>query len=314
MTDLSDRLASAAASAYAVPPEDFLATRKALVADAKAAGDREGAAAIAALRKPSVAAWAMNAAVRADAALGADLEDLGARMRDAQSRLDVAVLQGLRGDREALLGRFVDAAVAAGASGGRALSAAARDEVHATVVAALADAAASTAVTSGTLTRSLSYSGFGEVDLHDAVAVTSTGRVLAVVRGGAGGDPSALAPDGASTEGDGQGVSEARDSGEAAREAAREAIREERVAALDAARRALDEAEGGVSAALEASRRARGRVEEAEHLLVEATRRLEARTAEHALADQAMRAATRRHADAATEVDRAAAALAELEE
>jgi hypothetical protein len=310
VTDLSDRLASAAASAYAVPPEDFLATRKALVADAKAAGDREGAAAIAALRKPSVAAWAMNAAVRADAALGADLEDLGARMRDAQSRLDVAVLQGLRGDREALLGRFVDAAVAAGASGGRALSAAARDEVHATVVAALADAAASTAVTSGTLTRSLSYSGFGEVDLHDAVAVTSTGRVLAVVRGGAGGDPSALAPDGASTEGDGQGVSEARDSGEAAREA----IREERVAALDAARRALDEAEGGVSAALEASRRARGRVEEAEHLLVEATRRLEARTAEHALADQAMRAATRRHADAATEVDRAAAALAELEE
>src|SRR5699024_2156631 len=40
---------------------------------------------------------------------------------------------------------------------------------------------------SGTLTRSLSYSGFGEVDLSEAAATTSTGVVLTSIPGGRGG-------------------------------------------------------------------------------------------------------------------------------
>ena len=57
-------------------PGEFLAVRSACVAEAKAAGDKEAAAAIGRLRKPSVAAWAINDAVRADEALVADLDDV----------------------------------------------------------------------------------------------------------------------------------------------------------------------------------------------------------------------------------------------
>jgi hypothetical protein len=48
-------------------------------------------------------------------------------------------------------------------------------------VAALADEGAAAAVSSGQLTRALSYSGFGEVDLSEAVARTTSGAILTVV-------------------------------------------------------------------------------------------------------------------------------------
>src|SRR5690242_10980815 len=45
---------------YAAEPHLFVAGRDAAVAAARAAGDTRGAAAIAALRKPTVAAWLVN--------------------------------------------------------------------------------------------------------------------------------------------------------------------------------------------------------------------------------------------------------------
>ena len=53
--------------------------------------------------------------------------------------------------------------------------------MRATAVAALADEGAGTAVSSGQLTRALSYSGFGEVDLSEAVARTASGAILTLV-------------------------------------------------------------------------------------------------------------------------------------
>lgn len=46
---------------YGVPPEDFLARRKELVAAAKKRGDAEAAASIGAARRPTTAAWVVNA-------------------------------------------------------------------------------------------------------------------------------------------------------------------------------------------------------------------------------------------------------------
>ena len=66
------------------------------------------------------------------------------------------------------------------------LSAAAQQDVRATAIAALADERASAAVTSGQLTRALSYSGFGEVDLAEAVARTAGGAILTILPGGRG--------------------------------------------------------------------------------------------------------------------------------
>lgn len=161
-----------------------MAERKRLVAQAKDAGDGEAAKALAVLRKPSLAAWAVNRVARSAPEAVAQLADLGARMRAAQGRLDTATLTGLRPDRDRALEAFLAAAVSAVAEAGRTLSPAAQQDVRATAIAALADEQATVAVTSGQLTRALSYSGFGEVDLSEAVARTASGAILTVVRGG----------------------------------------------------------------------------------------------------------------------------------
>lgn len=196
----TDPLAAAMGRLYGVALEEFMATRTALVAEAKQAGDKPLAAAIGKLRKPSLGAWAVNLVARHDPETVSAVLELGARMRAAQSALDAAALTGLRGERDAAVDGFVRAAVAQAAAADRALSGAGQDEVRATAIAALADAAAAEAVASGQLTKALSYSGFGEVDLSDAVVRTSSGAVLSVIQGGAGRTAEPAADDGAQDE------------------------------------------------------------------------------------------------------------------
>src|SRR5690348_2390214 len=82
MPDVPDSGAFAAAlrSLYAVPPEDFMAERKRLVAAEKADGDPAVAKEIGTLRKPSLAAWAVNLLAREAPDLVDGLADLGGRM------------------------------------------------------------------------------------------------------------------------------------------------------------------------------------------------------------------------------------------
>lgn len=195
-------VAESARTVYAVPLAEFVATRKAVAADVKASvaaelGAKEGTAAaktVLALRKPTLTAWAMNLVPRGDDTTAlADLVGLGARMRAAQSRLDTATLTSVRGERDAALTAYVDLVVAAAEKQGGSLSPAARDEVRASAIAALADESASDALASGQLTRALSYSGFGEVDLTGAVGVTSSGSIVSVLPGGGEGAAGAQA-------------------------------------------------------------------------------------------------------------------------
>jgi hypothetical protein len=181
---MADRLAQAMQTLYAAGPDEFMALRKRLVAEAKADQDKTAGGEIGKLRKPSVAAWAVNLVARTAPDVVEELVDLGQQMRDAQSRLDAAALTGMRKDRDAAVEAFVGAAAAAVDGEGRKLTPAAQQEVRATAIAALADERATQAVASGQLTRALSYSGFGEVDLAEALARTSGGAILTVVRGG----------------------------------------------------------------------------------------------------------------------------------
>ena len=199
-------LRAAVSALYAAPPADFIATRKEWVARLRSEGRKDVAKEVAALRKPSVSAAAINALVRADDPVAGQLRDVGTRLRHAQSALDAAGLAALRGDRDALLAAWAEAARTHAAS---SLTASVESEVRDTAVAALADAEATEVVLSGALTRSLSYSGFGEVDIADAVARTSTGVVLTRIDGGGQGtdapdvEPAPPSPDGASgTAGD----------------------------------------------------------------------------------------------------------------
>ncbi|MEO5983251.1 MAG: hypothetical protein ABIQ13_13150 [Pedococcus sp.] len=180
--DTSAHLAQALRAVYGASPTDFMAVRKELAGAARADGDAAGAKAIGALRKPSMAAWAVNLLAREAPELVEELVELGGRMRGAQARLDTATLTSLRPDRDRVVAEVVAAAAALVADAGRTLSASGQDDVRGTVIAALADEQASTAVTSGQLTRALSYSGFGEVDLSEAVVRTSSGSILSVVR------------------------------------------------------------------------------------------------------------------------------------
>ncbi|MFC8502412.1 hypothetical protein ACFUC1_08630 [Pedococcus sp. NPDC057267] len=289
---MADRVAEAMQDLYAVGPDEFMATRARLVADARAASDKAAATEIGRLRKPSLAAWAVNLTAREAEDVVADLVDLGERMRSAQSRLDAAALTGMRKERDATVEVYVRAATRAVSEAGRSLSPAAQQEVRATAIAALADEQASAAVTSGQLTRSLSYSGFGEVDLAEALARTTGGAILTVVPGGRGAragdgrpggvrkprdqqlddDAAGSGADGDGADGDGAGGEGADGDGaggEGAGDSAAE-LRAEREAELAQAERRLADAERAVSVARERAEETRERLAVVERQLAKA--------------------------------------------
>ncbi|HET9250212.1 MAG TPA: hypothetical protein VFP13_09795 [Actinomycetota bacterium] len=71
---------------YALPLERFTPERDALSKELAAAGDREGAARVKALRKPVVAAWAVNALAREDPDGIRALVEMGETLRSAHRR------------------------------------------------------------------------------------------------------------------------------------------------------------------------------------------------------------------------------------
>jgi len=69
---------------YALDPEEFVAARDAAVKALRGDGKRSEAAAVAKLRKPSVAAWLVNRLARDEADLLEALLDAGAKLREVQ--------------------------------------------------------------------------------------------------------------------------------------------------------------------------------------------------------------------------------------
>jgi hypothetical protein len=171
------QLGRIAAELYALPLDEFVAARTAAAKNAAAGTGLSLAAAVRALPKPSVAAWAVNilAAHRPDAVR--QLSELGQSMRRAQAALDAGTLRSLAQERRKLLTSVMETVRAVAEQQGRRLSAAVAAEVEQTLRAATVDERAAAAVRSGQLLRVLSADGVDLVDLHDAVAVPS---VLAV--------------------------------------------------------------------------------------------------------------------------------------
>jgi hypothetical protein len=156
-----------AAELYALPLDAFTRERNARAA---ATDDKALAGAIRSLRKPSLAAWVVDLLVRE---AGGELEqalELGAALREAQDELDAATLAELTGQRRALVSGLARRAAAIAKEQGVTVSGAASDEVEKTLNAAMRDAAASDAVRTGRLVRTLDVVGFDPVDLDGAVA------------------------------------------------------------------------------------------------------------------------------------------------
>jgi flagellar biosynthesis GTPase FlhF len=118
-----------------------------------------------------VAAWAVNMLAAYQPDILAQLNELGGRMRDAQSSLDAAALRELGRERRTLLASAVDTACSVAEEHGRSISGAVATAVEQTLRAATADEGAAAAVQSGRLLQVLSADGVDTVDLDGAVAV-----------------------------------------------------------------------------------------------------------------------------------------------
>ena len=164
-------LTAAVDELYGTAPADFIAVRTRLVAAAKAADDPELAAELKTLRKPTAVAWLLNRVARSEPEVITDLLDLGERMRTAQAKGDGAALAAARPERQEVVDGLVAAARRSAEEAGASFGTAASDGVGSTAVAALADPASGRALASGRLLRPLTYAGFGEVELDDAVAL-----------------------------------------------------------------------------------------------------------------------------------------------
>jgi len=179
---------------YAAPPERFVALRAAAVQDARAAGDPALARAIAALRKPTVAAWLLNLLAIRRPELVAELADLATQLRTAQRELRGPQLRELSARRRAAVAALVAQAreLAAAADPGLDSGRLPLVEVEQTLTAALADAEVADLLRAGRLLRPVRYAGFGEVPRPQLRLVT--GGAAGRERGGAAGSQRAGAP------------------------------------------------------------------------------------------------------------------------
>lgn len=172
-------VADAADELYGLSPAEFTAARDELSRQARAAGQRDDAAAIKKLAKPTVSAWLVNQLARNAPDQIARLTDVGDALQEAQRTLDGDRLRELSAERRQVVNDLLPAARRLSRQAGQPASAGVLDEVRATLEAALADAGARDAVRSGRLTRALAYAGLGEVDLSAALAVPASGAPAA---------------------------------------------------------------------------------------------------------------------------------------
>ena len=151
---------------YGLPLERFIPERTALARELRAARQRDEAAAVAALRKPSVAAWAVNQLVRTQGAAVEELYDAGDALRAAQSALlsgsgDGRALRAANERERAAVDALVEAARGLLDSDGHELSATVVERVGDTLHAAALDEDARAQVRAGRLEKELRHVGLG---------------------------------------------------------------------------------------------------------------------------------------------------------
>jgi len=230
---------------YAVEPEAFVAARDQLAKRLVADGDGDAAAAVKKLRKPTVAAWAIDRAARSQPELVEELLAAGERLTSAQRR----AVSGARGtddlrragdERRALIRRLTDLAARALEDAGRA-GEHARDEIAGTFEAATLDPAVADQVRAGVLERTVRPSG-GLGSLEG----------FTVVEGGAA-TSSAKKPSATAKREAEKAVAEAEKARAAADAAARRA-EEAGAAAAEAARQAQERKAAALAAERESKR------------------------------------------------------------
>jgi len=174
-------VSAAAAELYGADPQEFTERRKALAADARAAGDTAAAKQISALRKPTRAAWVVNQLARADPGARDRLAALGVALREAERAKNGPRLRELSAGRGPLIDELTGQALAV--AGVTDAPAGLREDVEATLTAVLADPDVAAEFAAGTLTRAAQWAGFGAASFGAVPGDDADSPALAVPDG-----------------------------------------------------------------------------------------------------------------------------------
>ncbi|WP_445257506.1 hypothetical protein [Nocardioides aurantiacus] len=293
-----ERLAAVADALYAGSVEEFVPRRDAAVKAAKQDGDPALATAVGKLRKPSVAAWAVNLLVRVEAEQIAQVLAVAASLRSAAEALDGDELRALTRQRRQLTAALATTARSRARDEGTRLSESVVEQVEGVLTAAMLDPVAAEVVLTGRLVRSFTSTGVSDLDVEAVVAVPDALAVAATPR-------EADAPPAPPT------LTLVPDDGRARREA--EEALEEAAEQLASARAEHDEVEESV-ARLDARRlQLQGEAEELRRRLAELEDEVDRCDEERDEAQEALDDAAAVLAEAAREEERARAALDALD-
>lgn len=258
---------------YALPLTAFIVERAARAKAARAEGNRDLAARITALPKPSASAWLVNRLAILEPGSLDRVVELGATLRAAQEAADGERLRALATERRALLAELTATAEELAGAAGQSAGPAALEEFQQTLQAAVVSEEAAAAIRSGRLVRTLKADGLDPVDLAGAVALPgqlAPSRDLAPTRPVADDDGRTeereeAERNAADTATRAQDLRRAADEAQARADAAdavvveREAAAADLRARLDALRSELEEVEAG----LQPSRRAAAEAQQA---------------------------------------------------
>ena len=297
MADPDDALVAVADELYALPPEDFTATRNARAKAAQSDGHRQLADAVRALAKPTAGAWLANLLVRSDPSALQPLLDLGTALRDATARLDGAELRSLSREQPKVVAGLVRQATALAKNAGKTVSQSTARDLEDTLRAAIADADAADQLMSARLANGLQHNGFGLVApgnlslVHSAAPAATRGEKETRRTPGSPGDDKAVSSRAArraeqleAAERDLADAQAAVDVTVAGQERAN-AVLNDAEAELDAARQTLERLREEVDRAKFAVSHAEGELRTAKQAVEQANRA--ARAAQHGLEDAA---------------------------
>jgi hypothetical protein len=163
-----EALVAVADQLYALPPEEFTAARDAA---AKAADDKALAGRIRKLRRPAVAAWAVNLLVRREGPQVEQALALGASLREAADAMDSDQLRALTRQRRQLTSALATTARGLAHDAGVRLTDATTEQVEAVLTAGMLDATAADVVRTGQLLKAFTATGLDGVDPSELLAV-----------------------------------------------------------------------------------------------------------------------------------------------
>lgn len=172
LLEVADRL-------YAEPAATFTPRRD---QEAKACADKELAARIKSLKKPSMAAWAVNLLVRREADQIDQVLAIAESLRSAAASMDGDELRTLTRQRRQLTAALTSTARDLIRTEGVRLTAPVADQVEGMLTAAMLDPRAAEVVRSGLVVTAFTSTGLSELDVSAVCAVPeATGHLAAPV-------------------------------------------------------------------------------------------------------------------------------------